>query len=539
MNGTNPSRKTKTLEDHQKDIEEYIQRRGGKIIDSIWRTIGKDKKLTPYFLIGCDKDCGYDCDERRDFWINKYEIKPSNRHLEGRWCPYRVINKTLNRHQMDVEDIVREKNGEIIASKWVYIGKNKEKKPYFLIECECDNENNERHQWWVEKNKIISGTWCPQCPKGKSLEEHKMDIQNIVNIKEGKIIGMEWRYDEKNRKYPYFYIECGGDNDNNMKHQFWIYKNDLIPNKSHPEGVWCRECHNKTLNHHQKDIEEYIECKGGKILDSDWRYVNQGKYQAKTPFFYVECDNEDEKHRWWVAKGNLIPKPSNPNGSWCKVCSDRIRAISEYAHIIFEYATLVYLNLKNCSGRHEDILDVGSRPDLIIDRDDNFKFNIEAHQNIISFSNNLEIIEIIIDFTMSLVPSNIIKKCFRNYQNRKRYLLIVMIREKGIVTTQYMQDLINKNAELDDEEKELIQIITFNEFLQFLNLDIKSNLLNFNKWSFLSKGVREIILMFQKTIKLSIDAIKSSCALEELIKLSDKHRKLLGIEFPNQENEKH
>lgn len=70
-----------------------------------------------------------------------------------------------------------------------------------------------------------------------------------------------------------------------------------------------------------------------------------------------------------------------------------------------------------------------------------------------------------------------------------------------------------------------------------MNLDIKLDLLTLNKWNSLSKELREIIVMFQKTIKLSIDSIESSYSLEKLIKLSEKCSKLLRIEFPNQENE--
>jgi len=107
LKGCNPSRKFKTLEDHQNDIEEYIQGRGGKIIDRKWKFIGRDERKTPYFLIRCDKECDCDCEERRKFWINKYELKPSNRYPEGKWCPYSIINKSLNRHQMDIKNIVK------------------------------------------------------------------------------------------------------------------------------------------------------------------------------------------------------------------------------------------------------------------------------------------------------------------------------------------------------------------------------------------------------------------------------------------------
>lgn len=48
--------------------------------------------------------------------------------------------------------------------------------------------------------------------------------------------------------------------------------------------------------------------------------------------------------------------------------------------------------------------------------------------------------------------------------------------------------------------------------------------------NFLSEMERKIILRFQKTIRLSIDAIESSHALGELIKLKEKYSKFLGIE---------
>ncbi|MFW9973489.1 MAG: hypothetical protein ACFFDF_25110 [Candidatus Odinarchaeota archaeon] len=188
----------------------------------------------------------------------------------------------------------------------------------------------------------------------------------------------------------------------------------------------------------------------------------------------------------------------------------------------------------------EDTLDEGSKPDLIINRDENFKFNIESHQNIVSFLNSVglkNIEEIAIDFTMSLIPSNILRKCFRNYQNKNRFLLIVLIREGGIITAQYLQELINNDIELDNKEKGLIKVINFNEFLRFLNLDVKLDLFNFNNWNSLSKELREIIVMFQKTIKLSINAIGSSQSIEVLKKLSEKYRKILGVEFLGQEKE--
>ena len=103
----------------------YVKNKNGEIVDREWRLIGKDKRKTPFFLIRCDKTCIYDCDKRSAFWINKYEFKPSKRHQEGKWCPYRKINKSLNRHQMDIEFIVKNRLAKyffgIIIFNWKLI----------------------------------------------------------------------------------------------------------------------------------------------------------------------------------------------------------------------------------------------------------------------------------------------------------------------------------------------------------------------------------------------------------------------------------
>jgi len=467
---------TKSLEQHENDIINYVINKNGEIIDRKWRFIGNDKRRTPYFLIRCNQSCIDDCDKKREFWINKYEIIPSNRHPEGKWCPYKITNKSLNRHRLEIESIVREKNGTIIDSQWKRIGKNKDRKLYFLIECEGNNEESVKHQWWAEKNKIRSGTWCPECPKGKSLKEHALEIEDIVKSKDGVILNKKWRFIGKDkRKTPYFLIECGGDNEYKEKHRFWISKSDLIPNNSHPSGVWCKACKDKTLDQHLSDIEKYVAEMGGKVLQREWRCENRGNYKAKLPYFYLECNNQ-ENHRWWAEKGNLLPKPSNPTGTWCPICNDRIRVISEFAHIVIEYFCLKYLQYRGCHGRHEKILEEGSRPDLIIYRNDNFKRNIEPYQNILSILKNVnlkDIEEIAIDFTMSLIPANIIRKCFRSYQTKERILFIVLIREDNCVIAQYIQELVNNYTELDEEEKKLIKVINFDDFLKFLNLKLK------------------------------------------------------------------
>ena len=46
MKNNNPSRKSKTLGEAQNNINCYVQKKKGKILDSKWRYIGKDKRKT-------------------------------------------------------------------------------------------------------------------------------------------------------------------------------------------------------------------------------------------------------------------------------------------------------------------------------------------------------------------------------------------------------------------------------------------------------------------------------------------------------------
>ncbi len=79
--------------------------------------------------------------------------------------------------------------------------------------------------------------------------------------------------------------------------------------------------------------------------------------------------------------------------------------------------------------------------------------------------------------------------------------------------------MISSIEDLDNNEKTLIKVINFDEYMQFLNLD--------KKGESLSKREKKILSTLKKTIKLSIEAIKSSSALKKLTRLSEKCYKLL------------
>jgi len=126
---------TKSLEQHENDIINYVINKNGEIIDRKWRFIGNDKRRTPYFLIRCNQSCIDDCDKKREFWINKYEIIPSNRHPEGKWCPYKITNKSLNRHRLEIESIVREKDAKYCPKCNKPYVKIKDKEKARCLEC--------------------------------------------------------------------------------------------------------------------------------------------------------------------------------------------------------------------------------------------------------------------------------------------------------------------------------------------------------------------------------------------------------------------
>lgn len=426
-------------------------------------------------------------------------------------------NKTLDEHQMDIKPIIRKKEGKIINSEWRMTGKKKKYKvPYFNIKC------IKGHNWWVYKGSILpnhrapNGTWCPhpEC-KGQSLKEHMKEIIPIVKKKEGKIISMEWRYSGKNRsKNPYFHIECKNG------HNWWVVKHSLIRNKKHSDGSWCLNCQKKTLEEHQNDIESIIRKKGGKLMGKKWKYL--GKERKKQPYFNIICE---KGHIWWAGKSGIISTPSHPEGSWCKICQDRISAIGDLSHIILEYLSLQALNLRSCIAYHEKILKNGTRPDIIIKRCNIFKKKIERNQDVIKFSENIK--EILIDFTIAIIPSFILDKCYRNYHNEERFLIIVLLREDGILTAKYIQDLINNKVKIDKDEKKLIKVINLNRYLEFLNLDNNLNLINFEKFNLLSKSEIKISSLFKKSINLIVESIESDLKLNKLISLSKKYTSFL------------
>ncbi len=357
-------------------------------------------------------------------------------------------------------------------------------------------------------NKTIKRTFMSKVKK--TLDDHQREIEDIIKAKGGRIIGKEWRR-EGNRNRAYFKIECG------KGHTWWASKINLKPKPSQPKGTWCPhpDCRGMSLDDHQRDIENIVRAKGGRIIGKEWRLVGKRK-KFNAPFFHIECD---KGHTWWALKSSLVPTPNKPEGSWCPIFKNRISAIGRFGHIPIEYFSLILFNLKHCKVVHENTLEEGTRPDLVIDRDDNFKFNIEKHQNVVLFSDNIEIIAV--DFTFGLTGNNILYKCFRNYQTRNRYLLIVLLREGKIATAHYFQRLINNDVNINSENKKRIKVINFEAYLDFLNLGYW----NFDK----TEKEKKIESNLRGIVTLCKKSIDKDSALATLSRKSEKYIKLLSL----------
>ena len=324
--------KIKTLDDHRKEVEAIVKEKGGKIIGQKWKK--KYGREYPYFKI----DCGYG----HEFKASKYDLLGVPSRPKGTWCPHsecksrRSDRMTLDVHRKEIEDIIREKGGKIIGQKWKKL--NNREHPFFTIRC------SEGHEFEASKYHLKStpsnpkGLWCyhPDC-RGKSLDEHRKEIEENVKEKGGNIIGQRWN-EKENKKEPEFHIVCKNG------HDWWVLKYNLFHMPSKPEISWCPNCRGKSLDEHRKEIKDYVRKKRGQIIGQKWIRRKWGGRDVKLPRFLIKCD---KGHKWWVGKYSLKCTPSNPQGSWCPICSDRIKAIGTYGHIPIEYLSLKYLNFIN------------------------------------------------------------------------------------------------------------------------------------------------------------------------------------------------
>ena len=221
-----------------------------------------------------------------------------------------------------------------------------------------------------------------------------------------------------------------------------------------------------------------------------------------------KCLNKSHK---WQANYNHISR-----GRGCPTCGDRKTVIGKLSHPILECLSTIIFKLKNCSIRHEAYVNSNSYEyvDLLIERNEDFIKNIENSQKVLNIPNSIK--HILIDFTLTLYSNVIIDKCYRNYQNEQRFLIIVLYPKGYESLLQEVQNLIQNSNSISF--KEHVKVINFSQYLEFLNLIIP-----INSWKVLSETEKLILQEFFYITDLISDALSSDEKFNELIDLNNNY----------------
>ncbi len=219
----------------------------------------------------------------------------------------------------------------------------------------------------------------------------------------------------------------------------------------------------------------------------------------------------DSSHRTWHAPYSRIKL-----GHGCPLCGEKIKTIGTLLHPILEFNSVKYLRLKDCEVDYETSIakGIGFRPDLLIKRDNAFKFNVENHQSVVQFPYKIE--RISVDFTLGLTPISVLGKCFKNYQDKARYLITVLLREGSIRTASSYERIISNSQNIRSYEHgdKHIKVINFSGFIEFLG-----QFTNTDEWKCISN--------MTQAVNLALRAIRSTRAFNNLINLSRSYSRLL------------
>ncbi len=222
------------------------------------------------------------------------------------------------------------------------------------------------------------------------------------------------------------------------------------------------------------------------------------------------------KKHIWLAPYNNIKK-----GHGCPFCGEQAKVIGLLSHPIIEYYNLkLLIDLKHCQVKFEERIthDRKFRPDLLINRNLNFRINIEQLQRIVRFPNKIR--KVVVDITFGLNIIWILDKCYRQYQSEERYLMIVMIRERNGCTVEIIQKLIQEAQNIN--KKDHIKVINFKGYLEFLGLRKK-----INNFRLPSEDEKEIARRLYWARKLALDSFELETEFEKLITVSKYYSDLI------------
>lgn len=289
-----------------------IEMNSKKSSDKIKLECARGHQWVTYAKVICDTTCWCpDCDKIDGITLEHNllsTIALREGSLEGGFCGRKsdvVIIKCSEGH------FSNKKAGDILRGTWCSECNNKkpgetEKRVKELIESKggkLDSDfktTNDKitiicisgHKWTTTCNNILyHETWCPECPKSKTIEAERKFREKVAS-KGGKIKDGE----TYQGIHSHITIICAEN------HEFTVEPNSIMSMDS-----WCSWCSNNSPKQAAENFYNYIKSMRGTICD-------EGKYTHAYGDVIIECEF---KHRW-----KICPHFMMAHSSWCPSCNE-------------------------------------------------------------------------------------------------------------------------------------------------------------------------------------------------------------------------
>ncbi len=378
--------------------------------------------------------------------------------------------------------------------------------------------------WSASYHNVKAGTKCPYCSATASITYE--NYLEVVKKRSDLVIGLSKAEFNKimvdNKCLPKN-IRKAPAHVHNLKWKCKAEKHKFLASysKIKNEGKECPECRKILYKNYLELVNErrdlvigLSELEFKVAMDENDMLPREERLRPSRVRLPWKC--KLKKHSW-LAPYNNIKK-----GHGCPFCGEQAKVIGLLSHPIIEYYSLKFLiDLKDCQVKYEKNVtqERKFRPDLLIDRDSNFRINIEQLQRIVWFPNKIRIV--VVDITFGLNIVGILDKCYRQYQSEDRYLLIVMMLEQNGSNVEIIQKLIQEADDIN--KKDHIKVINFKEYLEFLGLRKK-----IDNFSSPSEAEKEIATRFHRVEKLALDSFESETEFKKLIKAGKRHSDLIS-----------
>ena len=374
------------------------------------------------------------------------------------------------------------------------------------LRWKCTSRN---HAWYASYHAIRQGIGCNKCPKGSNV----IDYQSCVELGDSR---KDLKFDMNQEEFEAAIERRGSKRPSFVKLRWKCIKYGHNWQASYHHIYMGKGCPFCFMTSHEKCIE-LGDSRKDLSFDMNKAEFNETmeKRGNKTPNAVPlrwKCSIKSD-HIWWASYNGI------DRGNGCPFCGVRARIIGEQLHHIFRYLNYKYFDIKQCQIKLEGEVDPNRkfRADVLINRNIDFLRKIEQFQQVIQFPSMIK--KISIDFTFSLDPIKIVEKCFRKYQSKERFLLIVLLQEQRGRNKNKFNQLKNKSNSIN--VKEHILVINFNDYLRFINL-----IPNIQNWRFLSDLEKKILYKFQWVIELGMKSIESDSSLDKLIETGIYYRNL-------------